>query len=159
MDVFTASFFGHRRIDNMSAIEEKLNEILCDIIENNNFVEFLVGREGDFDIIVASVIRRVTKRLDRKNSVMTLVLPYMKSDYQKNSEHYLNYYDEVEICTESANVHYKAAIQHRNKSIIDRSDFAVFYVERDGGAYKTMKYAEKSNCRILRLNKSVSNIE
>ena len=83
MDVFTVSFFGHRRIDNMSAIEEKLDEILCDIIENNNFVEFLVGREGDFDIIVASVIRRVTKRLDRKNSVMTLVLPYMKSDYQK----------------------------------------------------------------------------
>lgn len=104
MDVFTVSFFGHRRIDNMSAIEEK-------------------------------------------------------SDYQKNSEHYLNYYDEVEICTESANVHYKAAIQHRNKSIIDRSDLAVFYVERDGGAYKTMKYAEKSNCRILRLNKSVSDIE
>ncbi len=159
MDVFTVSFFGHRRIDNMSAIEEKLDEILCDIIENNNFVEFLVGREGDFDIIVASAIRRVTKRLDRKNSVMILVLPYMKSDYQKNSEYYLNYYNEVEICSESANVHYKAAIQRRNKSMIDRSNLAVFYVEHNGGAYKTMQYAEKSNCKILRLNEIVTNIE
>ena len=36
--------------------------------------------------------------------------------------------------------------------MVDRSDLAVFWVEREnGGAYKTMKYAEKSEIDHINL--------
>lgn len=33
----------------------------------------------------------------------------MKAEYHDNEKDYLDYYDEVEICTESAKAHYKSA--------------------------------------------------
>ena len=51
------------------------------------------------------------------------------------------YYDEIEIF-ESADIHYKAAFQARNHSMIDRSDLAVFFVtHQKGGAYQALQYA------------------
>ena len=36
--------------------------------------------------------------------------------------------------------------------MVDRSDFVVFFVERNsGGAYQTMKYAEKQGKEIINL--------
>ena len=47
LDVYTVSFFGHRELPNMFAIEDKLLSILREIINTHEYVEFLVGRDGD----------------------------------------------------------------------------------------------------------------
>ncbi len=61
-------------------------------------------------------------------------------------------FDYVEICTESAEKHPKSAIQVRNKHIVDRSDFIVFWIEREsGGAYRTMQYAKKYGKEMINL--------
>lgn len=122
------------------------------IITQKEYVEFLIGRAGEFDLLAASVIRRAIKNYGCGNTSLILVLPYMKAEYRDNKLEYLNYYDEIEVCAESSKTHYKSAIQVRNRSMVDRSDLVICCIQRNsGGAYKTVQYAEKKNCRIVNL--------
>ena len=156
LEIYTVSFFGHRHIDNVSAIEDKLEPIIENLLRTKEYVEFLVGRNGDFDHIAASVVRRVKKRLDYGNCTLILILPYPTAEYKKNEEYFYQYYDEVEICEESSNSHYKAAIGIRNKYMIDRSDSVICYIANDnGGAYKAVLYAKKMLKNVLNIVKSV----
>lgn len=150
MDIYTVSLFGHREINQPIMVAEKLEKIIRKLISSKEYINFLIGREGEFDIIAASVIRRIIKELDYGNASLTLVLPYIKAEYRNNEQAYLNYYDEVEICSESAKAHFKAAMQIRNRNMIDRSDFVICFVERKkGGAYQSLRYAEQIGVRMI----------
>ena len=152
MEFFTVSFFGHREIINNFEIVKRLAEIIKELLMTKEYVEFLVGRDGDFDILAASAVRRVKKELDCNNCSLVLVLPYMKAEFRDNEESFLNYYDNVEIDGESSGSYYKAAIKIRNQHIIDRSQLLICFVEHNkGGAYTAMKYAEKIGCEIINL--------
>ena len=86
------------------------------------------------------------------NTSFILVLPYIKAEYRNNEQSYLEYYDEIEICAESAEGHYKSAIQVRNRNLVDRSNLVICYIQhKSGGAYKTIQYAEKQGKKILNL--------
>lgn len=81
---------------------------------------------------------------DYGNASHILVLPYLTTKYLNNEESFKAYYNEIEICEKSANAHFKAAIQIKNRYILDRSDLVVCYVKRKfGGAYQALRYAEK----------------
>ena len=152
MNIYTVSFFGHRKIENPSEIEKRLDRLLHDIITQKEYVEFLIGREGEFDLLAASVIRRAVKNYGCGNTSLILVLPYMKAEYHNNKRGYLEYYDEIEVCTESSDTHYKSAIQVRNRNMVDRSYLVICCIQRNsGGAYKTVQYAKNQNCRIVNL--------
>ena len=76
----------------------------------------------------------------------------MKAEYRDNEKEYLDYYDEVEVCAESSEAYPKSAIQVRNRSIIDRSDLVVRCIQhKSGGAYATIRYAEKQGKKIVNL--------
>ena len=48
--------------------------------------------------------------------------------------------------------HFKAAIQVRNREIIDRSDMVICYItHKSGGAYQSVQYAEKLEKRIINI--------
>ncbi len=150
LKTFTVSFFGNRFIN--ENIDDIIDKLLYQIITNNNYTEFLVGRDGDFDIMVASAVRRAKKRFINYNFQLVWVMPYLKSEYKKNANEFNRFYDIVELCELSEMAYPKAAIQIRNKNMIDRSDFCVFYVkENRGGAFKTMQYAIKKNKSIINL--------
>ena len=152
MKVFTASFFGHRQIDNVFVIEQRLQEVIQELLISKEYVEFLVGRDGEFDQLVASTVRRCKRAIRDDNSALVLVLPYATAEYRNNEQSFHEYYDEIEICTESAEKHFKSAHQTRNRSMVDRSDLVVFCVEHNsGGAYQTMQYAKKVNANIINL--------
>ena len=147
MNVYTVSFFGHRRIYDQIRIERKLELLIKELLLTHQYVEFLVGRDGDFDLLVASVIRRCMRECRSDNSSLVWVLPYMTADLRDNEESYRNYFDEIEVFS---GTHYKAAFQQRNRALINRSDLAVFYVEKaEGGAYSTMKYATAQKTEII----------
>lgn len=150
MDTYTVSFFGHRYIYRPFEVEKRLEKIITELINTKNYVEFLVGKEGDFDTIVSSTIRGIVKKNELKNSSLVLVMPYIKSSYKNNEEYYSNYYDEIELCNESVSAHFKVAIQIRNRSMVDRSDLVLCYIEKEsGGAYKTIQYAQQKNKLII----------
>ena len=137
MDIYTVSFFGHRLVERASEIEVRLEILLHDLITQKEYVEFLIGRDGEFDLLAASSIRRAVKQYGYGNTSIILVLPYMKAEYRDNEQSYLSYYDEVEICSESSNAHYKlvvCCIQHKS-----------------GGAYRTMQYAKKQGKQVRNL--------
>ena len=136
----SVTFFGHRHMDNLKNMEEKLAPILRKIMLENSYVEFYIGRNGEFDECVASIVKRVQKEVDRKNSSLILVLPYAVADI----EYYAKYYDEIIIPEKSYKSHPKAAITVRNRWMIDNSDIVIVNVERKtGGAYRSMLYAQK----------------
>lgn len=152
MEVFTVSFFGHRHIDDYFAVEKKLTDLIKGLLLKKDYIDFLVGRDGEFDQLVASVISRCKRTVRDDNSAMVLVLPYLTSEYEKNERSFLNYYDEIEICAESARAFFKSAHQIRNRSMVDRSDLVLCYVKNDsGGAYQTMQYAKKVEANIINL--------
>lgn len=152
LNIYTVSFFGHRSIERASEVENRFDKLLHELITQKEYVEFLIGRDGEFDLLASAAIKRAVREYGYGNTHFTLVLPYMKAEYRDNKKEYLDYYDEVEVCAESADAHPKAAIQIRNRSLVDRSDLVVCCIQhKSGGAYKTMQYAEKQDKHIINL--------
>jgi len=155
LDVFTVSFFGHRRIEYLFSLEEELERIISGLMWEKEYVEFLVGRDGDFDQLVSSVVRRCKRSVRDDNSALVWVMPYPLAEYRDNEQAFHDYYDEVEIFSGESRTHFKSAFQARNRSMVDRSDLVIFCVERrEGGAYQTLQYARKNNVPIVNLAKS-----
>ena len=152
LNIFTVSFFGHRSIERASEIDNRLEKLLHDLITQKEYIEFLIGRDGEFDLLASAAIKRAVREHGYGNTHFTLVLPYMKAEYRDNEKEYLDYYDEVEVCAESAETHPKSAILVRNRNLVDRSDLVVCCIQhKSGGAYKTMQYAEKQDKHIINL--------
>ena len=88
-EIYRVSMIGHRVVEDYS-VEERLHELFRELLRTKEYVEFYLGRNGDFDILAASVIKRLHKNYRDDNSAMILVLPYPVKDY----EYYKDYYDE-----------------------------------------------------------------
>lgn len=154
IDTYTVSFCGHRKIENITQVETSLEYLISSLLRGKSYVEFLVGRDGDFDLLVASVIRRCKRTVRNDNSSLVWVLPYPKSELIENEESYRNYYDEIEICLKSQASHYKGAYRIRNRDMVDRADLVVCCVQHEyGGAWETMIYAQRQGKCIADLNK------
>lgn len=152
MNTYTVAFFGHRQLSDQFMIEERIKPVLRKLINNEEYVEFLVGRDGEFDQVASSAVREAVKLYGYGNTSLVLVLPYERAVYRDNMDSFLAYYDEVEICSESVNAHFKAAITIRNKSMVDRADLIICGVERErGGAWTTVKYAKEQGKEVINL--------
>lgn len=150
--LYTVSFFGHRIIEDFNRAEKKAEAIIRELILQKEYVEFLVGRGGDFDQIVYAAVKRLQRRIKADNSSLVWILPYPTAELRNNEESFQAYYDEIEICDVAQNSHPKRAYQIRNRQMVDRSDLVVFYVEHNsGGAYQTMRYAQEKGKRIINL--------
>ena len=150
--LYTVSFFGHRIIEDFNRAEKKAKVIIRELILQKEYVEFLVGRGGDFDQIVSSAVKRFQRRIRADNSSLVWILPYPTTELRNYEESFSAYYDEIEICDAAENNHPKRAYQIRNRQMVDRSDLVVFYVEHNsGGAYQTMRYAQERGKQIVNL--------
>lgn len=156
MHPFTVSLFGHRQLDDPFTVERELEKAVRQLLGEKSYVDFLVGRDGEFDLLAASVIRRCRKIYREGNSSLVLVLPYLTAEYRDDRPALENYYDEVELCPGS-NTYFRAAHTRRNRSLVDRSDLAVFWVDHpSGGAYQTLRYARSRGTKVLLLGGSLS---
>ena len=152
LDIYTVAFFGHRYIDNPLKIEELLEEQIRKLIDENEYVEFLVGHNGDFDRCVSSAVLRVRKNYRDDNSSLVLMLPYATAEYLNNEEYFHRFYTDVEISYKASRAYPKSAIQIRNREMVDRADLVVCYIEENaGGAWKTIQYAITKGKDIIKL--------
>ena len=152
MNIFTVSFFGHRVVENYLMLEKQVQEIVVELLSKKEYVEFLVGRNGEFDQMVSSVIRKCKRNIRDDNSALVCIMPYHTAQLRDNETAFFNYYDEIEVYNNLKKQHYKSAFRSRNRSMVDRSDLVVFYVEREiGGAYQTLRYAQQKGKKILNL--------
>lgn len=149
MDIFTVSLFGHREIEDLRQLEDRLTPIIKGLIQTEAYVVFLIGRSGEFDEYAASVIKHVQKEVGKENNELTLVLPYTianLTDYEK-------YYDSIVIPESVYGVHPKSAITRKNRWMVEQSDLVIVYVKRKkGGAYAAMQYAEKAKKKTINVS-------
>ena len=150
LEIFTVSLFGHREVPYEPTMEAALEQIVRHLLQTHSYVSFLLGRDGEFDRLAASIIQQVRKEWGDHNSELVWVMPYLKQDYLRNQENYDQYYTYIEVCEESASAHFKAAIGIRNQVMIDRSDLVIAYVRRQtGGVASALRYAQQQNVPII----------
>ena len=147
VEIYRVSFIGHREIYRHIILEQKVEQIARDLLSKKEYVEFYVGRNGDFDILVASGIKRAQKAVGHHNSSLILLQPYPTKD----DKYYEDFYDEVWYPIDSK-THPKGAITKRNRWMIEQADIVICYIEREeGGAYTDLKYAQKLEKEIINL--------
>ena len=120
-----SQLFGHREVGRDRRLRADLIISCMNLITQKQYIEFLIVRTWKFDFLAASTIRRAVQSYGYGNTSLALTLPYMKAKCCDNEQSYPNYYDEVEICSESSDAHYKSAIQVRNICMVDCSDLVV----------------------------------
>ena len=146
MDIFRVSFIGHRVVDEYRQVEEELDEVIELLHRKYGFIDFNVGRNGEFDDLATQAVRRFRREWEERCE-LTLVEPYPVA----NLDIIEKSYDSVIIPTDRK-CHYKAAIGERNKWLAENCDMMVVYIKRDyGGAYKCYKYAQELGVPIMNI--------
>jgi len=79
-ETYRVVLFGHRYFEGHRALDEHLEPLLKDVIRTKPFVEIYIGRNGEFDIYAASVVKRVQNAMGKENSEFICVLPYPEKD-------------------------------------------------------------------------------
>ena len=147
-NTYRVVLFGHLYFEGHRALDERLYPLLKDLIRTKPFVEIYIGRNGEFDIYAATVVKRVQNATDKANNEFVCVLPYP----EKDMEYYEKYYDSVMIPECIGRTYPKGAITKRNRWMVEQCDLFICYVEREeGGAYAAMKYAKKLDKEIINL--------
>lgn len=143
--------FGHRFVDRAIAVEKALERVLVDLINQNEFVDFYVGRNGDFDRIATSTIHRVVREYGFQNCTLNLALPYKTKEFENNQASFSKYYSSIEIMFDER-VYPKSAISKRNKNMVDDADLVVCYItHKSGGAWKAVKYANSNQIPVVNI--------
>ena len=150
----TCTFAGHREIFGFK--DDQVIEILEELLASEQEMTCYVGGMGEFDSLCSGAVRTLKRRHPDKRITLVLVLPYMTQQLNRDKEFYERVYDEILIPIELAGIHYKKAITARNHWMVDHSDCLISLVWRDfGGAYKTLKYAEKCEKKAFNLQREI----
>lgn len=146
--------FGHRDFYAHRQLEERLIQLLRELICKHKFIEIYIGRDGEFDTYAATLVKRVQRDYDDYHAIeFNLVLPYPKKDM----EDFEKYYDRVDI---PISAHPKLAITKRNEWMVEQANLALCFIEREsGGAYKAVKYAKKLEKEVINLANDEQNTE
>lgn len=149
--MISCTFAGHREIYGRN-IESSIELAIESILKKDNSFVFYSGDMGEFDKMCSAAVRTAKRRHPELDIKLMVVLPYMMAKVNTDKDFYKNLYDDIIIPMELSDAHYKSAITKRNRWIIDRSDCLIAYVYRDfGGAYTTLKYANRMNKEIINL--------
>lgn len=152
MNIYTVSFFGHRYIERGTEIEERLDKLLHDLITQKEYVDFLTGWNGNFDLLASAAIKRAVRSYNYGNTHFTLVLPYMKAEYRANEKEYLDYLMKSRCVLNRPKRTRSLLPKSAIEAMIDRSDLVVCCIQhKSGGAYRTIQYAEKQGKKIVNL--------
>lgn len=89
MDIFKVGFIGHKEVENFFNVEQQqIHDNVIKLLDEKEFVEFYIGRNGEFDIMVASVIKGIQRDRGTYNNCLILVLPYDVADMDSYEEYY-----------------------------------------------------------------------
>ena len=149
-DTYKVVLFGHRDFYGHRILDEHLYSLLRELIRTKPFVDIYIGRNGEFDVYAATVVKRIQKAMGKANNALVCVLPYP----QKDMEYYEKYYDAVLIPECIGRAYPKGAIIKRNQWMVEQADLVICYLEREsGGTYAALRYAKRLGKQIVNLAK------
>lgn len=134
-------------------MDSEISKIVENLIKTKPAVEFLVGRNCDFDIVVSRIINRVQDFSKSGNNKHICIIPLPKWVYNDdNYEFYFHCCGDDDITYSSVEIFPETAIKLRNIEMINRSDLCLFYVDRNyGRTWQTMQYALSKNKEIINI--------
>lgn len=140
------SAFGHSNF--YANVQDVLRDIVSELVTEYEVTVFMTGGIGNFDAGFCQTVREIKALI--KDVQLILVKPYFSNELNTNREYYNTFFDDVVVPNELLGVHYKSAIQKRNRWMVDRSDFVISGVYRDfGGAFQTIQYASKAGKKVI----------
>ena len=134
----SCSFFGHRKIELSVELEQKVKDVVEDLIVNHNVSTFLFGSRSEFDSLCLSVVTKLKEKYPYVKRVAytckneTCIL---ESEKQKMEEKYSQLLKrevrlvgvEEELEHKTKYTAGKASYIERNQAMINDSDYCVFY--------------------------------
>ena len=137
------TFIGHR--DTPNNIKTVLKSTIIELIEKYSVNEFYVGNHGNFDSMVISSIKEISKFFPHIS--YTMVLAYIPQNKELCEDYSHTIYPDI-----LENTPPKFAIKKRNYWMIEKSDFLVCYVNNK--LTNACEYLEKA----IKKKKTVINL-
>lgn len=143
--------FGNGQIiDN--ELEVKLRNQLIYAIEVKKIYEFWSGGIGQFDTLVAYVLKDLKKEYPQIKSY--LILAYLKEKTDKEWEEYVNDLYDGTLYPDLETVPKKVAIAKRNEIMIKESDYFILYVDYiSANARSIMDKVKKAKKKYINLGR------
>lgn len=137
------TFFGHRYCPD--SIKTPLETAITGLIEEGLADTFYVGNQGQYDVHVLSVLRKMKELYPHISySVILAYHPSARSFQFAKPE-------ETELPEEVAACHPRFAIDKRNRWMLSRSDYVISYANHPGGAMKFTELAINQGKNVLNL--------
>lgn len=141
----SCTFFGHRIIN--KDIKDLLTRQIDILIAEHGVNVFYVGNNGQFDHLVAAVLRELKSRNPQISySIVLAYLPEREKEYNQLSYTETIYPEGLEYTPP------RFAISKRNQWMVQQSDYVIAYVEHSiGGAAQFTEYARKKHKTVINL--------
>ena len=121
-------FIGHRKIVITFDLEKKLTEYIEYLIVNENVKVFLFGSRSEFDNLCYDIVSKLKEKYPYIKRI------YFRSCYEKISDSYEKFLIEIyegAIYLKECKGSGKSTYIKRNQTMIDNSDFCIFYYNQD----------------------------
>lgn len=141
----SCTFFGHRILN--KDIKDLLTRQIDNLIAEYGVNVFYVGNNGQFDYLVAEVLRKLKSRNPQIS--YSIVLAYLP---EREKEHNQLSYTETIYPEGLEDTPPRFAISKRNKWMVMQSDYVIAYVEHSfGGAAQFTECARKKHKTVINL--------
>ena len=141
------TFFGHKYCPD--SVIPHLQEALLSLVENGLVDTFYVGNQGQYDVYVLSVLRKIKETYPNiKYSVILAYHPSVRPFQFARPE-------ETEFPEEVAGCHPRFAIEKRNRWMLSRSDYVISYANHPGGSMKFTELAIKNKKTVINLAEKI----
>ena len=148
MYIKSCCFSGHRQIFH-SGVSKRLKQVIGSLV-GAGVHTFYSGGMGEFDHLAESVVRDFQRT--QQEIQLFLVIAYPTRDLNLQKEYYERAYNGILYPLELVGIHPKSAIQRRNQWMVDHSGYLAAFVTREfGGAFRTLRYAQKKNLDIFNI--------
>ena len=128
LKLHTCCFFGHRKIDKMPELIERLTKEIEVLISEKDVVIFYFGSKSEFDDLCHKVVTELKKKYPEIKRI------YVRSAFQHIPDWYedslLQHYEDTYF-PEHMEKAGRASYVERNQEMINKSDFCVIYYDEN----------------------------
>ena len=127
--IMNCCFIGHRKIERTKELEDKVFKVVEDLIKNKNVDTFLFGSRSEFNDLCYEIVSSLKEKYPNIKRI------YVRGEYQYIDDKYKDFYFlkgyEDSYLPKRCKVGSRASYVQRNFEMIDKSNYCVFYYDKN----------------------------
>lgn len=146
-------FIGHRKIIETKELKQRLQNTIEKLINKNNVKTFIFGSRSEFDFLCHTIVSKLMSiypTIERVVYTCKSELAVLKHDKTELEQMFSNAFkQDITLCEYEKEIEHKtkftsgkASYIERNKSMMDASDYCIFYYDEN---YKPKKRKHSKN--------------